>query len=302
MDRVILPLSLMGAKFSGSKAPFVITGSKLKGISYTLPVASAQVKSAIILAGLYAEGATTIEEPVPTRDHTELMLKASGADLERRGIAITVRPAQKLSPLRVHVPGDISSAAYFIVAAIITPGSEATVKNVGINPTRTGILDALKDMGANIKIANMREEAGEAIADITASYSALEAVEISGAAIPRMIDEIPVLAVAALAAKGKTIIRDAQELKVKESNRINAMAAELSKLGAKIEERPDGLEISGKNPLTGSAVDSRGDHRVAMSLAVASLIAKGETSISGCECVDISYPGFFEAFDMLKKR
>jgi 3-phosphoshikimate 1-carboxyvinyltransferase len=257
------------------------------------------VKSAIILASLFAEGETTIEEPLPTRDHTELMLKSCGGDIVKRGNAIISRPVEKLSPLNVQVPGDISSAAFFLVSALITPGSSVIVENVGVNPTRTGLLDALKEMGACIELLNKRVVAGEPVADISAKCSPLSAIEISGASIPRMIDEIPVFAVAALAAKGTTSIKDAQELKVKESNRINAMAVELSKLGARVLEKPDGLEIEGGHPLAGASVSSRNDHRVAMSLAVASLIAKGETIIDGSEFVDISFPGFFESFKKL---
>ncbi|MDR1641898.1 MAG: 3-phosphoshikimate 1-carboxyvinyltransferase [Clostridiales bacterium] len=302
MDRVIAPLALMGAQFASNKAPLEITGTRLHGIRYSLPVPSAQVKSAILLASLFADGETVIEEPIPSRDHTELMLRACGAGIERRGNHIYCHSAKRLNPFVAKVPGDISSAAFFIAAALITPGSSIQIENVGVNPTRTGILEAFRAMGADIDVINLRSEAGEPVGDILAKHSKLVGTEISGNIIPRMIDEVPVFAVAALAAKGKTVIKDAQELKVKEVNRIDALAKQLSKLGAHVEERPDGLIIEGGHPLTGAVVESGGDHRMAMSLAIASLIAKGETVIKDSGCVDISFPGFFDCLERVKRH
>jgi 3-phosphoshikimate 1-carboxyvinyltransferase len=301
MARVMEPLRAMGARIEGSDgdcAPVRVRGGGLRGITYRLPVASAQVKSAILLAGLYAEGETVVQEPQPSRDHTERMLQYFGADLRQEPGQMTLRPGKILRGQPVAVPGDISSAAFLIALALIVPGSSICVENVGVNPTRTGILTAFQAMGASIRIRNPRTQGGEPVADIEAQASQLRAGEISGDLIPTMIDEIPIYAAAALFAEGTTVIRDAGELKVKESNRIQVMAAELAKLGGQVEETPDGLLLQGGRDrarrLAGAPVDSHQDHRTAMSLAVLGRAIAGETAISGAECVGISFPGFFE--------
>ena len=297
MDRVAIPLKEMGAKITGKDnttlAPLTIEGAPLKGIEYTLPVASAQVKSSIILAGIYAQGKTIITEPSLTRDHTEIMLSSFGASISREGSKIIINPAEELTGQKISVPGDISSAAYFIAAASILEGSDVLIKNVGVNPTRTGIIKALKEMGADISLLNERNLSGEAVADIQVKYAPLKGIALSGDIIPLMIDEIPVFAVAALFAEGKTIIKDAQELKVKESNRIAAMVTELKKMSANIEETPDGMIIEGGFNLKGASMESYNDHRIAMSLAIAALKAQGESTIINGSCTDISFPGFY---------
>lgn len=298
MSRVVHPLRQMGAQIwgrqDGSLAPLAIRGQKLQPIRYHSPIASAQVKSCILLAGLTAEGKTTVIEPALSRDHSERMLKAFGAeistDLETKSVTIT-GPAQ-LHAQKVIVPGDISSAAFWLVAAVSVPNSELVIENVGVNPTRTGILDALAMMGADIQRENERIVAGEPVADLRARSSQLVGCTISGDIIPRLIDEIPILAVAALFAKGITVIRDAEELRVKESDRLAVMASQLQRLGARITELPDGLEIVGGAPIIGTDVDSHDDHRVAMSLAIAALNAKGTTTIHRAHCAAISYPDF----------
>ena len=299
MSRVIKPLQQMGAQIWGrngnSLAPLAILGQQLKGIHYHSPIASAQVKSCILLAGLMAEGETTVTEPALSRDHSERMLRAFGAKLtvNRETCSVTVSGGAQLQGQNVIVPGDISSAAFWLVAGAIVPGSELVVENVGINPTRTGILEALQMMGADIQLQNQREAAGEPVADILVrSSSQLRGCTIAGDLIPRLIDEIPILAVAATFAKGTTIIRDAAELRVKESDRLAVTAAELNRMGAKITELPDGLEITGGTPLTGADVDSYTDHRIAMSLAIAALNATGITNIHRAEAAAISYPDF----------
>ncbi|MDZ8051160.1 MAG: 3-phosphoshikimate 1-carboxyvinyltransferase [Aulosira sp. ZfuVER01] len=299
MSRVVKPLQQMGAQIWGRKgnslAPLAIAGQALKPIHYHSPIASAQVKSCILLAGLATEGKTTVTEPALSRDHSERMLRAFGAELsvdsETNSVTIT-GPAQ-LYGQKVIVPGDISSAAFWLVAGAIVPGSELVVENVGVNPTRTGILEALALMGADIQLENQREVAGEPVADIRVRSSNLKSCTIAGEIIPRMIDEIPILAVAAVFAQGTTIIRDAAELRVKESDRITVMAQQLNKMGAKVSELPDGMEITGGTPLVGSDVDSHTDHRIAMSLAIAALVASGITKIHRAEAAAISYPGFF---------
>lgn len=299
MNRVSAPLKQMGARFIGERpdgslyAPFGIAGGQLEGICYDMPVASAQVKSSLLLAGLYAKGETTVIEPAPTRDHTEIMLNSLGADIKKVGRKITCRPVKELFARDISIPGDISSAAYFIAAGIMCKNSHIVINNVGINETRTGIIDAFNDMGANLRILNKRTVCGEPVADIEASCSLLKGITIGGDIIPRMIDEIPVFAAAACFADGRTVIKNAEELKVKESNRIKTVVSELKKLGADIHETPDGMIINGGTKLTGAAVQSHGDHRIAMSLAAAGLCADGETVIDGAECVDISFPGFF---------
>lgn len=303
MDRVITPLRQMGAKIFGANsksfAPLTINPSKLKGITYELPVASAQVKSAILLASLFAESETTIIEPEKTRDHTEIMLNHLGANIETNGNTIISRPVKQLFAKNIKIPGDISSAAFLIVAALILPDSHIIIENIGVNETRIGIITALKEMGGNISLLNERAESGEPVADIEVKSSELKGITIGGSIIPKMIDEIPVLSVAALFAKGKTIIKDAAELKVKESNRIKTMSEELGKLGAQITETDDGMIITGGHLLKGANVESHNDHRVAMSLAIAALRAEGSTKITGAECTDISFPGFWDIISNL---
>ena len=305
MRRVVNPLSQMGAQIAGkedgNKLPLTITGNKLKGIRYELPVASAQVKSAILLAGLYAQGETEIIEPEPSRDHTERMLNYLGVPIQKSGKSIKINEVCEINPGEVIVPADISSAAFFIVAALITPGSEVLIKNVGINPLRTGIVLILKNMGGDIEIINEREVNGEPIGDIVARSSDLHATEISGELIPKAIDELPLAAVAACFAEGETLIKDAKELRVKETDRIHAMATELGKLGARVMEFEDGMSIHGSRSLTGAVCSSWGDHRIAMSIAIAATRAKGETEIVEADCVSVSYPGFFEVIDELRR-
>ena len=305
MGRVASPLGLMGAKITSENekmtAPLTIEGQRLHGIDYTLPVASAQVKSALILAGLYADGETRITEPEATRDHTEIMLNYLGADIRKEGDTIVVRPAAELTGKDITVPGDISSAAYFIAAALISKDSEVLIKNVGVNPTRTGIITAFKAMGGNIELTNERTVCGEPVADILVRSSRLHGVVIKGAIIPKLIDEIPVIAAAACYASGETVIADAAELRVKESDRIKTMAAELGRMGATVIQTDDGMIILGGIPLHGAVCESYNDHRVAMSVAVAALGAKGETQIKDCGCVDISFPGYFDALKSLRE-
>lgn len=302
MKRIMLPLSMMGANITSELgndcAPLRITGSNLHGIAYDSPVASAQVKSAILFAGLYADGVTSVTEPAVSRNHTELMFESFGVDIKTEGRTATVHPASELYAQEIEVPGDISSAAYFIAAGLITPNSEITIKNVGINPTRDGILRVCEMMGANVKLEVKGGGVGEPIADITVSTTTLHGCEIGGNIIPTLIDEIPIIAIMAATAEGDTIIKDAAELKVKESNRIDVMVSNLSAMGASIEATDDGMIIHGGKPLHGAAINSKLDHRIAMSFAVASLIADGETEILGSECVDISYPTFYR--DLMK--
>lgn len=302
MKRIMLPLSMMGANITSELgndcAPLRITGSDLHGIAYDSPVASAQVKSAILFAGLYADGVTSVTEPAVSRNHTELMFESFGVDIKTEGRTATVHPASELYAQEIEVPGDISSAAYFIAAGLITPNSEITIKNVGINPTRDGILRVCEMMGANVKLEAKGGGVGEPIADITVSTTTLHGCEIGGNIIPTLIDEIPIIAIMAATAEGDTIIKDAAELKVKESNRIDVMVSNLSAMGASIEATDDGMIIHGGKPLHGAAINSKLDHRIAMSFAVASLIADGETEILGSECVDISYPTFYR--DLMK--
>ncbi|MFO8102113.1 MAG: 3-phosphoshikimate 1-carboxyvinyltransferase [Dehalococcoidia bacterium] len=302
MGRIIEPLILMGASISASenKAPLTITGGNLRGIHYRLPVASAQVKSAILLAALSAEGETMIEEPAASRDHTERMLRAMGADLKSEGLTITLAPSSApMKPLDLRVPGDISSAAFWMVAASIHPDASIRISNVGINPTRSGIIEVLQSMGAGIIIENQRIEGDEPVADLIVESSSLKGIDVGGEIIPRIIDEIPVLAVAASVAEGKTTIRDASELRVKESDRISTTVAELTRLGARIEELGDGMVIHGIPGLKGNRCDSHGDHRLAMSMAVAGLVAEGETTITNAKAVNISYPGFWNDLEKL---
>lgn len=303
MARVAGPLAEMGAVFLGrdqnNRLPMAVRGGDLKPISFQSPVASAQVKSAVLLAGLYAPGETSVTEPTPSRDHTERMLKAFGADLRVAENTVTLKGFPELRGLQITVPGDISSAAFLMVAAAALPGSEVTLQGVGINPTRDGILEVLRKMGAGLEIFNERLQGGEPVADVKISGGKLQSTEIAGSLIPRLIDEIPVLAVAAAFAEGTTVIRDAAELKVKESNRIATVARELQKFGVDIEELPDGLVIRGGRPLTAATCQSYGDHRIAMAMAVAGLGADGQTVIEGAECIPVSFPGFSDALKKL---
>ena len=306
MGRLIEPLRLMGAEIWGrgqdSFAPLVIKGKKLRGIDFALPVPSAQIKSAILLAGLFARGGTMLHQAIPSRDHTERMLTQMGAGLQSKGDAISVLPlTSPLEPLSMRVPGDISSAAYFLVAAAIHPNARIMIRDCGVNPTRTGIIDVLLAMGARLSIDNRRIEANEPIADIMIESSELKGMEVGGNTIPRLIDEIPVLAVAGCVAKGKTIIKDAGELRVKESDRIATVVNELSRLGARIEALPDGMVIHGGGSLSGTELDSHLDHRLAMSLAIAGLIAKGETTIRHAQVAEVSYPAFWQTLEQMTK-
>jgi len=298
MKRVIKPLGMMGAHIAGRDgcrlAPLAISGGKLNPISYDMPIASAQVKSSILLAGLYTEGITMVKEPARSRDHTERMLPAFGADLKTDGLTVSVQGGRELYSQEIDVPGDFSSAAFFMVAAVIVPGSEILLKNVGINPTRTGLIGVLQAMGADIRLMNTRSVSGEPVADIICrGTSGLKAATVAGDMVPSLIDEFPVLCIAAARAEGTTRIRGAEELRVKESDRIKAMATEMIKMGAAVEEHPDGLDITGTDTLSGADVDSHGDHRIAMAMAVAGLTASGTTTVHGARAVDISFPSFF---------
>ena len=302
MKRIMIPLRAMGADItsvSGNDcAPLSVHGKQLYGIHFNSPIASAQVKSAVLLAGLYASGQTTVTEPALSRDHTERMLRSFGAkvltgNFEDRP-SVTVTETQNLYGTEISVPGDISSAAFFLVGASIVPGSEVVLRNVGINPTRDGVISALRAMGAKIEVLEVRNEDSEPAADLLVRYAPLHGTEIGGALIPRSIDDLPVLAAAAAVAEGRTVIRDAAELKVKESNRIRTMAEGLSRLGAQVEETEDGLIIDGGAALHGGAVESYSDHRIAMSFAILSLVTDGEVRISDPDCVNISAPTFYE--------
>lgn len=306
MGRVIDPLSKMGARIlgrsGGTKAPLAIQGGELKGISYLSPVASAQVKSAILLAGLYSSGETEVKEPSLSRDHTERMFRYFGADIEPLTNGAVVRGGRELDGRDVTVPADISSAAFFIVAALLVPDSEILITNVGVNPTRTGILDILLKMGASIDLLNEREVSGEPVADILVRSSSLLGIEIGGNLVPRAIDEFPVLCVAAACAEGKTVLRDARELRVKETDRIAAMATNLTKAGVAVLETEDGMEITGTDTLKGCIVDSFGDHRIAMSMLIAGLVATGETTVSDTDCIATSFPTFLELLEKVCQR
>lgn len=299
MARVIKPLVQMGALITARAdnryPPVAIRGGGLRPVSYVMPMASAQVKSSILLAGLYAEGETVVSEPARSRDHTERMLPSFGADLKVDGLTVTLTGGRDLMPLDIVVPGDISSAAFFMVAALIIPGAEVMIRNVGINPTRTGILTVLERMGGLVRTENVREVSGEPVADIYCKgTSGLRAVEVGGDIVPSLIDEFPILCIAAACAEGVTTIRGAEELRVKESDRIQAMAAELRKMGIEVHEFPDGLSITGLDRLRAAEVESHGDHRIAMSMAVAGLAADGVTTVHNASAVAISFPGFFE--------
>ena len=296
MKRIITPLSLMGANISSNEgcAPLTITGAPLKGIDYTSPVSSAQIKSCVLLAGLYAEGTTSVTEPSLSRNHTELMLSAYGADIVSDDLTAKVSPATELFGQKVSVPGDISSAAYFIAAGLIVPNSEILVQNVGLNPTRDGLIKVCLQMGADITIQNERIEGGEPVGDLLVRHSNLTGTTIKGEIIPTLIDEIPIIAVLAAYANGQTIIADAAELKVKECDRIDAMTITLSDMGVDITATEDGMIINGGKPLHGALIRDYMDHRIAMSLAVAALNAEGTTTIENAEIANVSYPSFYE--------
>ena len=303
MGRVTEPLKEMGAfldgRGGGTLLPLYIRGGDLTPLCYTLPVGSAQLKSALLLAALYTNGTTEIIDPFCSRDHTERMIKYLGGRIKRDNERILFETPLTLHARKIQIPGDISSASFFLIAAALAPRGELLIEEVGINPTRTGILDVLKEMGVDVKILNEREYNYEPVADLFIKGGApLKGVEVNANIIPRLIDEIPVLAVAALFAEGETVIKGAGELRFKETDRLSALTLELRKMGALIEELPDGLIIKGKSGISGACCSSQGDHRVAMSLAVAALFARGETVIQGVETVQISFPGFFE---LLKK-
>ena len=300
MKRIMEPLSMMGAKIRSIHcndcAPLAITGCRIHGIHYQSPVASAQVKSAVLLAGLYAEGETRVTESYISRNHSELMLSAFGADIRTENTTAVLRPGNALKGLCITVPGDISSAAFFIAAALIVPNSEVLIRNVGINPTRDGILHVCRQMNGNISILNRKNESGEPTADLLVRSSALQGTVIEGSIIPTLIDELPMLAAMACYAKGTT------ELKVKESNRITVMAENLRAMGADVTETEDGMIIHGGRPLHGAVIDSKKDHRIAMTFAVTALAAEGETEILDADCVNISYPGFYSDLARLKRK
>jgi 3-phosphoshikimate 1-carboxyvinyltransferase len=301
MGRIVRPLREMGAAIAGRRggelAPLAVTGRKLTGMTYASPVSSAQVKSALLLAGLFAEGITTVTEPRASRDHTERIYRYYGIPCSQRGTTVSVegRPSSGWPAKNLRVPGDFSAAAFFLVAGTIAPGSEITIRQVGVNPTRIGLLTILTRMGANIQVLNVREEAGEPVADLVVRSAALKGVSVSAEEIPHMIDEFPILCVAAAVAEGDTVVSGAEELRVKESDRITTMAVELRKLGVSMTERPDGMIIHGGGHtarLTAATCDSHGDHRVAMSIAVAGLVAEGATTITDSGCIETSFPGF----------
>ncbi len=299
MGRIITPLSQMGAEIrarSDNKyPPLAIKGGHLKAIRYEMPVASAQVKSSILLAGLYADGITEVIEPVKSRDHTERMLPSFGAEIDIKNNVISIKSSPELKGNIVEVPGDFSSAAFFLVGALLIENSDLTIKNVGINPTRTGLLHILQEMGADIKIENIRFVSGEPVADLYCTgRKKIKALNITKEQIPSMIDEFPIFCIAATQAEGVTTIRGAEELRVKESDRIKSMASELRKMGVEIEEYPDGLSIKGSSSLKGAVIESYNDHRIAMAMSIAGLIAEGVTTVNGISSVNISFPGFFD--------
>lgn len=296
MNRIIQPLRQMGAEIQGTNgcAPLTVQPTQLHGIHYEMPVASAQVKSAILLAALFAQGPTVITQPGPARDHTERMLTAMGVDLHTEGNTVTLVPGKPLQPMDFTVPGDVSSAAFPLVAALIVPGSDITLTNVNLNPTRTGLFDVLLEMGADLTVTETGTEAGDPVGTIRARHSALRGVSVGGEVVVRMIDEFPILMVAALFAEGTTSVRDAQELRVKETDRLAAMTAELTKLGASIKETEDGFIIHGTQMLAGATVDGHDDHRLSMSLVVAGLAAQGETTVLDARCASDSFPRFAE--------
>ncbi len=303
MRRVTDPLTEMGAGFefagTGGRLPLTVAGRPLKAITYEMPVASAQVKSAVLLAGISASGTTTVCEKAVSRDHTERMLLQFGGAVKREGRTVSVEGGHLLKAADVNVPGDISSAAFFMCAAAMVPGSSVTFRNVGLNPTRTGILDVLKEMGASVKETVKSTGTEEPYGDVTVESGTLQSMEIAGDLIPRLIDELPVIALLATQAEGTTVIRDAEELRVKETDRIEAVCTELRKLGAVIEPTPDGMKITGPVNLKGSVLSSNGDHRLGMMAAVAAAVTEGPVGIEDAGCISVSYPGFFDHLDSL---
>ena len=305
MKRILDPVGAMGAEIhgraGGNKAPLAIIGRDLQGISYQSPISSAQVKSSVVFAGLYASGETTVIEPHLSRDHTERMLCSFGADIETLPGGVRVRGGRELQGQEITIPGDISSAAFFIVATLIVPGSELLIKNVGVNPTRTGILDILSAMGATLQLLNYRELSGEPVADLLVRSAQLKGIEICGELVPRSIDEFPIICLAAALAEGKTVIRDAGELRVKETDRIRAMAVNLGKAGVSVTESADGMEIQGTDSLQGCRVDSFGDHRIAMSMLIAGLASGGGITVNDPDCIATSFPDFIELLEKVTK-
>jgi len=301
MNRIINPLRLMGANIEGVNGycPLTVKPAALHGIHYDLPVASAQVKSSILLAALFAQGQTVITQPGPARDHTERMMQAMGVDLVMDGNTVTLTPGKPLQPMDFTIPGDASSAAFPVVAALIVPGSDITLTNINLNPTRTGIFDVLLEMGADLTITETGTEAGDPVGTLRVRHSTLKGVNVGGEVVVRMIDEFPIFMVAALFAEGTTTVRDAQELRVKETDRLAVMTAELTKLGANITETADGFVIKGAQTLTGATVDGHDDHRLSMSLVVAGLVAQGETTVLDAECAADSFPGYAETMGSL---
>lgn len=303
MARVVTPLTQMGAQFIGrrqnSLLPLAVRGGSLQAIDYRSPVASAQVKSAILLAGLFCSGRTVVTEPTRSRDHTERMLRLFGAQVEVKGQQVAVTGYPKLTGQKIIIPGDISAAAFFMVAAAVLPGSDVTISGVGLNPTRAGVLEVLRQMGADLQVDNLKQREYELMGDIHIKGGGLKGTVIGGDMIPRLIDEIPILAVAAALAQGETVFCDASELRVKETDRIRALVTELTKFGVKIEERPDGMVINGGFPLVGTICDSYGDHRMAMALAVAALTARGQTTVQRAQCINVSFPAFMDVLNSL---
>lgn len=303
MGRIMKPLSMMGADIESVNgngcAPLKITGKPLKAVHYDSPVASAQVKSAILLAGLYADGKTSVTEPALSRNHTELMLKSFGVQVLSEGTTASVLPPKEMTAADIEVPGDISSAAFFIAAGLVTPDSCITLKRVGINPTRNGIIKVCEAMGADLTMSNVKNDNGEPTADITVKTSRLKGTKIGGELIPALIDEIPVIALMAAFAEGETVIKDAAELKVKESNRIDLTVDNLVKMGADAEATDDGMIIRGGNPLKAASIYCKYDHRIAMTFSIAGINAEGTTVIEDAECVDVSYPDFYEQLNRL---
>ena len=303
MKRVVGPLSTMGARIwgrnGGELAPLAIQGGGLNGVSFDSPIASAQIKSALLLAGLYAKGETIVREPHLSRDHSERMLRYFGADIRPFSGGVTIAPQPRLRAAEVFVPGDISSAAFFLVAALIVPDSELLIRNVGVNPTRSGIIDILQAMGGDITLTNPRELSGEPVADLLVKSSQLKGIRIDGSLIPRAIDELPVVSVAAACAEGTTVIADARELRVKETDRIAAMTEELSKLGVSVQPQDDGMIIPGGATFSGGQIDSHGDHRIAMSMAVAALRATAEVQVDDTACTATSFPNFWQLLQQI---
>ncbi len=300
MNRIVEPLKKMGAKIEGIFAPLEIEGKRLKAISYRTPVPSAQIKSAILLAGLYASGKTEVTEPARSRDHTERMFKYLEAAIEVKGLTVSITGGKEVVAKPINIPGDISSASFFMVGAILLFGSHVKLSGVSLNPARTGVIDILKRMGAEIEIENLREKNNEPLGDVVVKGSKLKGITIGGEIIPRVIDELPILALAAAKAEGKTTIKGARELRVKETDRIRALATNLSRMGGKVEEKEDGLVIQGPTELKGGRLASFADHRMAMALVIAGLLAQGETVVSDTDCIKTSFPEFEETLEKLK--